>query len=228
MSIQQTVIHFPELYLASDEIQFLRGYFGNKFKEHSLMHNHYTEGEAKNFRNELRYAYPLIQYKIIANKPYLVGFLAGAEVLIQIFKEIKEIEIARKISVINEKKISVLLPEITHGGLYEYEFVTPYTPFNQKNYEQYKQISETKKQELVHRLLVNHIVAVLNAFGIKLDAQKEKILVLPKLNSTVAKCKTIYAAGFRGSFVTNVHLPDLIGLGRWVSVGFGTVKRSGC
>lgn len=36
-----------------------------------------------------------------------------------------------------------------------------------------------------------------------------------------------HRTGFKGTFVVNFELPDLIGLGKSVSRGFGTVRRIG-
>ena len=61
MQIIQAIIKFPEINLQTRDAHKLRGYFGNVFKEHSpLLHNHFEDG--KN-----RYAYPLVQYKVIKN-----------------------------------------------------------------------------------------------------------------------------------------------------------------
>lgn len=51
----------------------LRGFFANNFKE-ILFHNHYQDGT-------LRYGYPLIQYKIIDNKPFILGLNEGGDLI---------------------------------------------------------------------------------------------------------------------------------------------------
>ena len=57
--LQLTRIKFPDIQLQTRDAHKLRGYFGNLFQEHSpLLHNHYDSGQ-------LRYRYPLIQYKEI-------------------------------------------------------------------------------------------------------------------------------------------------------------------
>ncbi len=62
----------------------LRGYFGNVFKEHSpLLHNHFEDG--KN-----RYAYPLVQYKVIKIIPVLMGLSDGTKLLFDLFLKILE------------------------------------------------------------------------------------------------------------------------------------------
>ncbi|MGV8134346.1 MAG: hypothetical protein AB2L20_03955 [Mangrovibacterium sp.] len=40
-----------------------------------------------------RYAYPLVQYKVIDRIPVLTGFQEGAELLVSLFLKIREIDI---------------------------------------------------------------------------------------------------------------------------------------
>ena len=87
MQIQTTTIKFPDISLHPHYAHKLRGYFGNLFKEKSpLLHNHFETGE-------LRYAYPLVQYKIIDSIPLLLGINEGAELLIELFLKIKELQL---------------------------------------------------------------------------------------------------------------------------------------
>ena len=65
MKITQTIIQFPDIRLQTRDAHKLRGYFGNLFKEQSpLLHNHFQDGST-------RYAYPLVQYKVINVVLYL-------------------------------------------------------------------------------------------------------------------------------------------------------------
>ena len=58
-SLHLTTIRFPEIALRTRDAHKLRGYFGNLFQEHSpLLHNHWEDGTS-------RYAYPLVQYKVV-------------------------------------------------------------------------------------------------------------------------------------------------------------------
>ena len=71
MQITQTIIKFPEISLKTRDAHKLWGYFGNIFKKHSpLLHKHFEDGTN-------RYAYSLVQYKVIKNVPVLVGLLEG-------------------------------------------------------------------------------------------------------------------------------------------------------
>ena len=81
-TINQTLIRFPEIALATRDAHKLRGFFGDLFREHSpLLHNHFEDGS-------LRYAYPLVQYKVIDGVPMLVGFGEGSRLLIELFIKI--------------------------------------------------------------------------------------------------------------------------------------------
>jgi hypothetical protein len=42
---------------------------------------------------------------------------------------------------------------------------------------------------------------------------------------TMARLKSTLVLGFLGSFSVNFEIPDYFGLGKWVSRGFGTIKK---
>ena len=82
-TIHTVTIQFPEIALATRDAHKLRGYFGRLFEEHSpLLHNHLEGGK-------LRYAYPLVQYKVLDQIPTLIGLEEGARLLIELFLKIK-------------------------------------------------------------------------------------------------------------------------------------------
>ncbi|GAB3029743.1 hypothetical protein [Spirosoma pulveris] len=77
-----TTITFPEIALRTRDAHKLRGYFGELFKEHSpLLHNHLEAdmpAEADGaVAVKFRYAYPLVQYKVLDQVPTLVGLGRG-------------------------------------------------------------------------------------------------------------------------------------------------------
>ena len=103
MQITQTIIQFPDIKLQTRDAHKLRGYFGNLFKEQSpLLHNHYADGKA-------RYAYPLVQYKVIDNMPVLVGFQQGGELLVSLFLKIEEIDSDSSLLLVATQVIEVSL-----------------------------------------------------------------------------------------------------------------------
>ena len=82
------------------------------------------------------------------------------------------------------------------------------------------------KKEFLQRVLVGNILSF--AKGIQWDINKQielTITNLPKSHFFVFKNHKM--AGFNLYFVTNIILPDFIGLGKSVSRGFGVIRRSG-
>lgn len=140
MQITQTIIHFPDIRLKTRDAQKLRGYFGNLFKEHSpLLHNHYQDGTT-------RFAYPLVQYKVIKNVPMLVGLEEGADLLISLFLKIRELDIEGEYYPVSAKNIHQTRCELAvNQQLYDYSFETLWMALNQDNFRKYVHLDEEQK-----------------------------------------------------------------------------------
>lgn len=208
-------LRFPELQLQTSDAHKLRGYFGNLFRERSpLLHNHFEEGG-------LRYAYPLVQYKVIDRIPMLLGLEAGAELLVELFMQIKELNISGKVYPIQEKQIEFQTCDIGVGEeLYEYQFKTLWMALNQKNYLRYQKLTEAERPQLLNRILVGNILTLFK--GIK-HRTKERLLVKTKLQEKQTHFKGTRMLAFTGSFTTNAYLPNFVGLGKSPARGFGSI-----
>jgi len=222
MQILSSVIRFPEIELKIRDAHKLRGYFGNLFKEHSvLLHNHYKTGESV-------FKYPLVQYKVLNNLPILIGLNKGAELLTSLFLNIKELNIEGKIYKINFKNINNKKEEIgVKKELFKYKFATLWMGLNQNNYNKYKILKKNKEFDLINELFKSILTGnILSFFKSMNYTEKDTISVLPEITNiktTKFKGKNMY--GFEGSFITNVRLPDYIGLGKSTSRGFGTLIK---
>lgn len=218
MIITQTIIQFPEIQLATRDAHKLRGYFGNLFKEHSpLLHNHFSDGN-------LRYAYPLVQYKVIDKIPALVGFNEGATLLSTLFLKIREMEIdGNKIPVfsknISQKNVELLVDT----ELYNYSFKTLWMALNQKNFERYKNLATDERQKLLDKNLQNNILSLYKGVGFRVS---ERIMAKSKVVEKETKFKDKTMLAFSGEFVTNAVIPDFTGIGKAVSRGFGSVQNT--
>lgn len=216
-TINQTTLTFPEIRLPVREAHRLRGYFGNLFREHSpLLHNHYADGRSM-------YRYPLVQYKVIGGMPVLLGLGEGAELLMRLFLDIKELKIGEQTFDLTHKQIKCRQAEVSVGqDLYEYRFETLYMALVQKNYRRYTELPQAERPAFLNKLLCNHLLAVYKG----LDSwPKERIMVKARLEERMTNFKNQRMTVFGGSFVTNALLPDLIGTGKSVSRGYGTVRR---
>ena len=213
-------IQFPEIQLLTRDAHKLRGYFGNLFRDHSeLLHNHYADGQ-------LRYAYPMVQYKVLNKTPTLIALNEGAELLTALFLKIKTIKTDENEYSINTKNIENKKISIGYSNeLHNYRFQTLWMALNQKNYNSYVKMDAKDKSKLLDKILTGNILSFLKNMEIFLDST-ERVLVKTSTTEKMTMFKGQKMMAFSGSFVTNVILPENIGLGKSVSRGFGTISTN--
>lgn len=214
--IHQTIIRFPEIQLATRDAHKLRGYFGSMFREHSpLLHNHLETGESA-------YRYPLVQYKVLAGIPTLMGLNEGADLLPQLFLKIKTLELdGRSYPVLQKNIENKTIPIGLSDELQAYRFETLWMALNRQNFATYIYEEEEHKLRHLKSVLVGNILSFYKAMNywapntimakLKVTGQKE------------AQFKNNAMLGFQGEFVTNSLLPNAIGLGKQTARGFGTI-----
>jgi len=219
MLVTVAQITFPEIRLHPHYGHKLRGYFGNLFREKSpLLHNHFENGE-------LRYGYPLVQYKVINGIPMLVGIAEGAELLTELFLKIKHLDL-------EEKKFNIYAKNILNfkfkpgvsDSLIVYKFKLPWMALNTKNHRKYiKLLPGAERRDFLNKILIGNILSFYKGINFRIS---ERIYADVEVREEVAMLKNNKMAVFRGEFRTNALLPDLIGLGKSVSRGFGAIKKS--
>lgn len=216
MQITQTTIQFPDIQLQTRDAHKLRGYFGNLFKEHSpLLHNHYEDGSA-------RYAYPLVQYKVIDRIPILTGFQEGAELLVSLFLKIREIDIEGQQFPVLAKNIQQRQYTLTvNQQLYNYSFKTLWMALNQENFRKYLQLDENEKRNFLNHQLQNNILSFYKGLSFYTS---ERIMAITQMEEKQTQFKNQNMLAFAGQFTTNAYLPEWSGIGKAVSRGFGTVS----
>lgn len=216
MQITQTIIQFPDIELQTRDAHKLRGYFGNLFKAHSpLLHNHYTDGTT-------RYAYPLVQYKVIDKIPVLVGFQEGAELLVTLFLKIRELDIEGNRFAVLAKNIQQKQVELNvNRQLYNYTFKTLWMALNQENFRKYTHLGESEKTAFLNQQLQNNILSFYKGLSYRTS---ERIMAITHLEEKQTLFKDQPMLAFSGGFTTNAFLPEWAGIGKAVSRGFGTVS----
>ena len=195
----------------------LRGFFANRFKD-VLFHNHKDN-------NKYRYAYPLIQYKIVDGNPLIVGINQGAELIVKNFFNVNEL-------ILGDKKYSNLNGNITVedkeikvvNNHLKYELYSPWLGLNQRNYQKYinkiKNSGVEKKNKFFKRILIGNILTF--AKGIDWHVDK-RIEIKSDLKEVDVNFKNEDMLAFVGEVYSNVLLPEYIGLGKSVARGFGTI-----
>jgi hypothetical protein len=217
--IQIVTISFPEIRLQARDAHKLRGYFGTLFKEYSpLLHNHLEGGE-------LRYAYPLVQYKVIDDVPTLLGLGEGAALMVQLFLEIKELDIDGKIYPIYAKNIAAENAIIGIGNkLHMYRLDALWMALNQENYAKFKRYNNEEKQEQLDSIATRNLLSFFKGFGLHLS-QENRILMDAQVSEHETNFKNTKMSAFKGKLVTNAILPNFIGIGKSVSRGFGVLRK---
>ncbi len=193
----------------------LRGYIGNKFSQYPILHHHSKE--------KYIYSYPLVQYKILEGTLIIIGIEEGAETLRDVYGEIHQLTLGTNTYKIIEKQTIEKEQEFgLTGEMQQYRFLTPWLALNEKNYENYKKLNGRNKIILLHKILIGNLLSISKSLEyVVLDEVKVKTNVEPV--KTVSKA--IPLIGFIGEFQVNFHIPDILGIGKSVSRGFGTVKK---
>lgn len=216
MNLEVCTVKYSELRLKNRDAEKIRGYIGNRYIDNNLLHNHDD--------NKFIYRYPLVQYKVIDNIPTIIGINEAANIVAKIGLFEDEL-IIRDVSYdINKKEINKENFEFGCTDDYiEYEFVTPWIAINQKNRAEYQYGNEIKKEEILKKVLIGNIISMSKGLGYTVSKQ---LICWINVEEKRVKLKGITHVGFVGKFKVNFKIPDYLGLGKSVSRGFGTIKKS--
>ena len=189
----------------------LRGFFGYFFMDDEGFHHH---GESQ------KYSYPMVQYKKIGDEVLIIGLGDYAKVLEQRIQDaswiavpsgtlrIKRMEVKRSKAVV-EKKCC------------RYRFLTPWIALNQGNYNKLRLLSKEKQLPELERILTGNLLSFLKGLGIFIDFRLETHI--EDWRETVAKAHGNEFEAFYATFTSNLAIPELVGIGKSVSKGFGAL-----
>ncbi len=201
------------------EIPAFRGAIISKVPQDlTLFHNHTTDG--------LRYRYPLIQYKRIGGKAAIVclgegtdaigNFFAGADFDLKIGTRLEHFEVEK----IDAQRV------IIQPWQSEFRYtLRKWLPLNQENFAQYQALEGVVAKALfLQKILVGNILSMCTGLGIRLE-NNIALEVTSLSEMRIYKYKGVSMSGFDIEFKTNLSLPDYIGLGKGVSLGYGMVHK---
>ena len=196
------------------DLEKLRGFLADKYRENTVFHNHLSDG--------YNYTYPKLQYKLIKNMLSIMGIGEDVtEINKKLFEEIDYLNIDGNLIFDIQKEIEIFDDEIEFTGdkMYEYRFVTPYLPLNDKNFSKY-----LKREYTLEQAITNNILEVLKGLGIWLE-KENKIYVSADFQITSRDLKNVNMIAFIGNFYTNIKFPDYFSLGKRKSLGYGTFVK---
>jgi hypothetical protein len=205
--------------IPAHEIPRFRGAIIHKTgAEKILFHNHIGD-------NKLRYAYPLKQYKVVGRKGCLICIDEGTEE-IHAFLGQRNWEIE-----LGEQKLTLTIDSFTaknynlNVGATTFKYsINNWLAFNEENFKKYSVLTSLiDRIAFLERVLIGNILSF--AKGIEYTVDKPIELQIREIcREKFMKYKGNKLLALDLTFRTNFFLPNYIGLGKGVSVGFGTIK----
>lgn len=189
--------------------------------EHVLFHNH-LDGRVDQFR----YRYPLIQYKRIYGKAAVVFVKEGTEEAEKLLKrETLKLTLHGKKYRMNIEKAHFYkyTPKILKQRR-GYQ-LRKWLALNGKNYEQFLLIEgEEKRVAFLNKILIANILAFCRSIEWYLEVEL-KVNITEVISMKQQQYKRVPLTVFDVRFITNISLPNYIGLGKGVSRGHGVLFR---
>ncbi len=203
-----------------DEIALLRGAVIQAMNNQAdiLFHNHIGE--------QLRYSYPLIQYKRINRCAAIVCVNEGVDVVGQLFSsgstvfQLGKRELQMEVDKIRALQYTIQL----WGTLFTYQ-LRQWLPLNQENYIHYMELeSLAQRSAFLEKILVGNLLSF--AKGIHVFLEKEiKCSIIQMEEQYPVYYKGVKLLSFDVVFKSNLSLPDFVGIGKNASINCGTVTR---
>lgn len=182
-----------------------------------LFHNH-TPDEG------LRYSYPLIQYKRQGGKACIVAVEQGADIIGQFMAsgcnvlKIGEREATCDVAQLRPRRVLV---QLWHSP-FHYR-VNKWLPLNGKNYELYMATEDPEERKaLLEGILKGNLLAMLKGLDIWLDGNLT-VNITHLSEPYKLRYKGLDLMAFNADFDSNLSIPAHVGIGKHVSVGFGTI-----
>ena len=218
--MKKSTLLLNNVYLKPSQVHKFRGFVGNAFKNHDLIHNHDLK------TGKPIYRYPLIQFKLIDNIPAIIAITDRAvSIFSEIFMKLDKIIIEDTVISVFEKELKVEEVEFGYSDeIFMYEFASPWIGLNQKNFIKYNDAGRDEKNEMLKRVMTGNILSMSKHLDCWLS-QDQKIKIDHKLKEIKVNLKGKSMTAFNGIFKTNFCLPNYLGIGKSVSRGFGAVRR---
>lgn len=186
--------------------------------ENTLFHNHREDGT-------VIYQYPVIQYKEIFGKPAIFCVDEGVDEIHKVFSqrdwsiEISDRTLQLKIDKLDLKQITMQVWD----RMFPYR-IRNWVALNSENFQRFKTLkSEEEKKEILEPILTANIISM--AKGIEWNIDKKILVKIQEMErERQVNLKGVRVSAFDVRFLSNVFLPNHIGLGKSVTFGYGSVK----
>ncbi len=183
-----------------------------------LFHNHNDQG--------LRYAYPLIQYKVLGGMAAIVAAGEGIDQLAEFFTSANfDLTLGGKAM---RLEVDQVLPLQYQMQVWDQQWpyrVLRWLPLNSDHYRRYQSLdSLPERMQMLQDILRGNILAMGKGLGVRFD--NEVIVRLTDLSEPrIVRVKDTPVMSFNAQMRCNVNIPQYLGLGKHTSLGYGVVTR---
>jgi len=194
----------------------LRSFLNKKMAEYITLHKDDTAG--------FIHRYPVLQCKQIKTGLIMIGISQGAGWLCRSTHDRKILgtgestcRITARDPAIRSEPFGVADASIT------YEFLTPWLALNQQHAKKFYDLNgKLQRDAFMQKLLAAHLHTLAKSldYGITIPVSCEAKVRFRR--DRIGRENVIV---FLGKFVTNLTIPDYLGIGLSVSQGYGTIKR---
>lgn len=188
-------------------------------RENILFHNHLDK--------DYRFSYPLIQYKRVNKKPHLFCIDEGVDEAYKFFINKQEgLLLGNRPYELKVEAIHLYKEEILLNGAFNTYYLYDWLALSQKNYIEYNKLETyADKIKFLERILIGNILSF--AKGLSWQIQDElKVAILEITDKQFIKVKKVKRMVISLQFKSNIQLPNQIGLGKNVGLGFGRLYRT--
>jgi hypothetical protein len=190
-------------------------------RQSSLFHNHQPDSRSI-------YRYPLIQYKALFKRAAMICLEAGTDDIHYLFRQRDlDLRIGNEQQTFQIEDIHLQYFNVqTRDTHFEYA-LKDWMALNQENYQRYTQLqTEVERYQFLDQLLRANLLTFTEALGFEPQIPLEVGITRMK-DERWLQYKRQKVLCFSLNFRTNLSLPNFIGLGKGVSVGYGSVMGIG-
>jgi hypothetical protein len=214
-------IIFSEPIQAYDIPKFRAAVIEKTKRESTLFHNHIDD-------HSFIYRYPLIQYKVTDKKASMICLAEATDDIHYLLKQKKfDFRIGKETLDYEIDDVRLKYERIqTWDETFIYN-IHNWMALNQDNYREYQNLgSLIERMSFLEQLLEKHIRIFMEAMGAE-EPVPLKVNLQEIKGDKHIEYKDVFHLTFSLNFTCNLSIPNYVGLGKGVSVGFGIVKQLG-
>jgi hypothetical protein len=166
--------------------------------------------------------YPAVQCKMIKNTLTVVGISQGAEFLKQETDYEEKISRGENSCTVVGRDAAVRTEEFgISPTTTDYEFLTPWLGLNQQNTKKFYELKGKQERDaFIGKILADGLATLAKSLDCKTPAPVTCRHTLRFRKDWIDNTSVMV---FTGRFRTNLWIPDYLGIGRSVTLGFGTI-----